>query len=69
MQRLGFSKEDTIAFGDGPNDLDMLSFAGIGVAMGNARDTVKANADFITRDVEQDGIAYALKELGILKDF
>lgn len=69
MQRLGFSKEDTIAFGDDPNDLDMLSFAGIGVAMGNARDTVKANADFITRDVEQDGIAYALKELGILKDF
>ena len=64
-----FSKEDTIAFGDGPNDLDMLSFAGIGVAMGNARDTVKANADFITRDVGQDGIAYALKELGILKDF
>lgn len=69
IQRQGFSKEDTIAFGDGPNDLDMLSFAGIGVAMGNARDTVKANADFITRDVEQDGIAYALKELGILKDF
>lgn len=69
IQRQGFSKEDTIAFGDGPNDLDMLSFAGIGVAMGNARDTVKANADFIKRDVEQDGIAYALKELGILKDF
>lgn len=69
IQRQGFSKEDTIAFGDGPNDLDMLSFAGIGVAMGNARDTVKANADFITRDVEQDGIAYALKKLGILKDF
>lgn len=69
IQRQGFSKEDTIAFGDGPNDLDMLSFASIGVAMGNARDTVKANADFITRDVEQDGIAYALKELGILKDF
>lgn len=69
IQRQGFSKEDTIAFGDGPNDLDMLSFAGIGVAMGNARDTVKANADFVTRDVEQDGIAYALKELGILKDF
>lgn len=69
IQRQGFSKEDTIAFGDGSNDLDMLSFAGIGVAMGNARDTVKANADFITRDVGQDGIAYALKELGILKDF
>lgn len=69
IQRQSFSKEDTIAFGDGPNDLDMLSFAGIGVAMGNARDTVKANADFITRDVGQDGIAYALKELGILKDF
>ena len=69
IQRQGFSKEDTIAFGDGPNDLDMLSFAEIGVAMGNARDTVKANADFITHDVEQDGIAYALKELGILKDF
>ena len=66
---MGIKNEDTYAIGDSVNDLDMLSFAGIGVAMGNARDTVKANADFITRDVEQDGIAYALKELGILKDF
>ena len=69
LEYVGLTRKDAIAFGDGPNDLDMLSFAGIGVAMGNARDTVKANADFITRDVEQDGIAYALKELGILKDF
>ena len=38
------------------------------VKMGRSQ-KVKSNADFITRDVEQDGIAYALKELGILKDF
>ncbi len=58
--------EDTIAFGDGPNDLDMLSFVGTGVAMGNATKELKARADFITKDIKEDGIAYALKTFGLI---
>lgn len=58
--------EEIIAFGDGENDIDMLKFAGIGVAMGNANDLVKSSADFITKDIDDDGILFALKELHIL---
>ena len=46
----------TIAFGDNYNDLEMLEGAGIGVAMGNAKDEVKAKADFVCQSVENDGI-------------
>lgn len=65
----GFSREDTIAFGDGPNDLDMLSFAKIGIAMGNAGEKVKSMADFVTKDVNEHGIAFALKKFGIIDSF
>lgn len=60
------NRNDTIAFGDGGNDIEMLQFAGIGVAMGNASDTVKANADFVTTDVDNEGIFTALQNLNIL---
>ena len=60
---LGVSQADMIAFGDGPNDLDMLSYAGIGVAMGNAVAEAKAAADYITGPVTEDGIYYGLKAL------
>ena len=66
IERNGIAREDTIAFGDGPNDLDMISYAGIGVAMGNARSEVKQEADYITTAVNDDGIARAMQELGIL---
>lgn len=55
--------EETVAFGDGGNDISMLRHAGIGVAMGNASDDVKAVADYITTAVDDDGIANALKQL------
>ena len=48
------------------NDIAMLSFAGIGVAMGNSCDQVKARADFVTRAVDEDGIAYAMEKLGLI---
>ena len=60
---LGISPEEVIAFGDAANDIPMLQAAGVGVAMGNAADAVKAAADRITRTNNEDGIAAALAEL------
>lgn len=57
---LGISPEECIAFGDGENDIPMLCRAGIGVAMGNAGDSVKARADYVTAGVDEDGIARAI---------
>lgn len=53
---------DVIAFGDDVNDIDMLSAAGVGVAMGNALEPVKAMADVITGTNDQDGVALWLEE-------
>lgn len=53
----------TVAFGDGGNDLSMIRQAGIGVAMGNATDELKRNADYITTSVDDDGILNALNYL------
>lgn len=65
---LGIPAENTIAFGDGGNDIPILKCAGIGVAMGNAADSVKINADFITHTVDENGIDYALRFFGIISD-
>lgn len=58
--KLGYTKEDMIAFGDGQNDASMLKYCGIGVAMANAVDEVKAIADEVTLSNEEDGIAHSL---------
>lgn len=58
---MGIHPEDTIAFGDGQNDLSIIHFAGIGVAMGNAVDELKAAADEITLSNDEDGIEHVLK--------
>ena len=55
-----------MAFGDGGNDISMLRHAGIGVAMGNANDDVKAVADYVTTSVDENGIANALKHFHII---
>ncbi len=68
IARLGFRMEDVYAFGDGMNDIEMLQEVGTGVAMGNAHDIVKEHADFVTTDVENDGIVKGLKEVGLLAD-
>lgn len=60
MDKLGIKPEECIAFGDAENDISMLNYAGIGVAMGNAQQAVKDIADEITEDNEHDGIAKAL---------
>ncbi len=58
--------ENTMAFGDGGNDISMLQHVAIGVAMGNANPEVKAIADYISTDVDQDGIANALKHFQLI---
>ena len=63
----GIKAEETIAFGDAENDLEMLKFAGIGVAMGNGEEQVKAQADYVTADVDDDGIAKALRHFGLIE--
>lgn len=66
LRHLNIRREDTIAFGDGPNDLDMLQFAHCGVAMGNAGEDVKAAADLITEHIDRDGVYLAMKQLGLI---
>lgn len=66
LAREGIAPDETMAFGDGFNDIGMLGYAGIGVAMGNAADAVKASADHVTASVEEGGIAVALEHFGIL---
>ncbi|MDV4150887.1 Cof-type HAD-IIB family hydrolase [Clostridium sp. AL.422] len=59
---MGYKKEEMIAFGDGHNDASMVKYAGIGVAMDNAVDDLKAIADEVTLSNEDDGIAYTLSK-------
>ena len=55
-----------MAFGDGGNDMQMLQYVSLAVAMGNAGDELKSIADFVTKDVDDEGIAYALKHYGLI---
>ena len=66
-QRLGVKAKNTVAFGDGENDLLMVTAAGTGVAMGNGIDAVKQVAKLITCTNDEDGIANALIRLGLVK--
>ncbi|ADY50940.1 Cof-like hydrolase [Pseudopedobacter saltans DSM 12145] len=65
-KHLDIDISETLAFGDGGNDIEMLKTAGIGIAMGNANREVKAIADYITDAVDGDGIANALKHFGVI---
>jgi len=58
--------KDTICFGDGPNDIDMLDAAGYSVCMGNGDSAAKERADLIADDIENDGIYKAMDKLGLI---
>lgn len=62
----GFDMQETMAFGDGGNDLTMVREAGVGVAMGNANTILKEAADYITASVDDDGVAKALRHYGVI---
>ena len=66
LARKGLDPAQAIAFGDARNDIPMLRAAGIGVAMGNADDAVKAAADFVTAADVDDGIGKALRRVGLV---
>ena len=62
LEHLHMDVSDVIACGDGFNDLTMIRFAGIGVAMANAQDAVKAEADYITLSNDEDGVADVIEK-------
>jgi Cof subfamily protein (haloacid dehalogenase superfamily) len=65
-QHEGLDAANTIAFGDGGNDTSMIRQAGIGIAMGNAIDELKQQADYVTTTVDEDGILNALRHFCIV---
>ena len=66
MEAVNAPISDSIAVGDSENDLEMLEFAGYSVCMGNGYDKAKENADYITTDIDDDGIYNAFKHLKLI---
>jgi Cof subfamily protein (haloacid dehalogenase superfamily) len=66
LNHLGLSPSEAVAFGDGLNDREMLSFVGMGIAMGNAHEGLLPYADWRTRHVNDDGILYGLQKVGLI---
>ncbi|GIP60398.1 MULTISPECIES: Cof-type HAD-IIB family hydrolase [Paenibacillus] len=62
IQQLGIKREEVIAIGDSYNDLAMIEFAGLGVAMGNAPDDIKAVANYVTDTNMEDGVAKVVEK-------
>ena len=61
--RLGFTREETVACGDGENDRELLDWAGFRVAVANAHPDILARADLVVPDVEHEGVAALLEAL------
>lgn len=61
LEIIGMKTEDTICCGDGYNDITMISYAGVGVAMANAREEVKAAADYVTGSNDEDGLVEVIE--------
>ena len=61
--RLGFGAADTVAFGDGENDVELIEWAGFGVAVANAHERVLAVADFVCPSADEEGVAQAIEAL------
>ena len=68
LDKIGATREEMIAIGDGFNDKSMIEFAGLGVAMANAQDVVKQAADYITLSNEEDGVADVVRKFMLSLD-
>lgn len=66
LKHFNIKLNQTMAFGDGGNDIPMLKHVAVGIAMGDAADNVKAAADYITDNVDDGGVVNALKHFGLL---
>jgi Cof subfamily protein (haloacid dehalogenase superfamily) len=66
LENLGIAPDEAVAFGDGLNDMEMLSLVGMGVAMGSGRDELKQVANMVTISAEDDGVRYGLERLGLI---
>lgn len=66
LEHIGVSPDGCIAFGDNLNDLEILRFVGIGVAMGNGDPQLKAQSDYVTEAVDADGIYLGLRHFGLI---
>ncbi|PRX28621.1 hypothetical protein BX659_11248 [Orenia metallireducens] len=62
VEDLGLSSEEVIAVGDSFNDLEMIEYAGLGVAVANAREKIKERADYITKSNDEDGVAELIEK-------
>lgn len=62
-ERLGIQPSEILAIGDNENDLSMLAFAGVSVAMGNAEEKIKQNADYVTKTNAEEGVRHSLLQL------
>ena len=60
-EHVGFARERTVAFGDGENDIELIEWAGYGVAVANAHESVKEVADFVCPSVDDEGVAQVLE--------
>jgi Cof subfamily protein (haloacid dehalogenase superfamily) len=66
VEKMGRSMKNTIAFGDGNNDVEMLQSVNLGIAMGNSMEAAKKSADYITTDIDEHGIVNALKHFNLI---
>lgn len=68
LEARGIDKSEAMAFGDGLNDEAMIRYVGTGVCMGNGEDAAKAVADYVTTDIDDQGIARALVHFGLVEE-
>ena len=66
INHLGIDRKNTYAFGDGMNDKEMLEYVNVGIAVGNAKEGLKAVADEVTDDITNDGIYNAMKRHNLI---
>lgn len=66
LEALNIDRSESMAVGDGGNDMDMIEYAAIGVAMGNSAEALKGVADYVTDDIEEDGLANAFRHFGLI---
>lgn len=66
LEMHGIALEDTMGIGDGDNDYEMLEHCAIGIAMGNSRQMIKDIADYVTDDIDDDGLYNALRHYGLI---